>query len=139
MAVAAGQTLTGGMFKFTAQRETYTISELQIAVDGATDAVAQAAAGVISSIELYDGSTLLGSGVMSRTSGSDTTAVSVPNGATLITGLSIEVASGSSKTITAKIVLNDITSGGAASQTDRQSYQQHYGPRRPRPDRALRG
>lgn len=116
--VAAGQTVEGAKFKFTSERETYTISEIQVAVDGATDAVAQAAAGVISEIELYDGSTFLGSGVMSQTSGSDTTSASTTNGATLITGLSVEVASGTSKTITAKIVLNDIETGGAASQND---------------------
>ncbi|MBI4592278.1 hypothetical protein HY733_02410 [Candidatus Uhrbacteria bacterium] len=114
--VAAGQTVETAKYKFTAVRESYSIDQIQVAVDGSTDAIAQRAAGVISEVELYDGSTLLGSAVMAETSGSDTTSVSTTGAAALITGLDIDVAAGSSKTITAKLVLNDIGSGAAASQ-----------------------
>ncbi|MBI4435548.1 hypothetical protein HY630_02660 [Candidatus Uhrbacteria bacterium] len=115
-AVAGGQTIEAAKYKFTAVRESYSIDQIQVAVDGADDATAQAAAGVISRVELYDGSTLLGSAVLAETSGSDTTSVSTTGAAALITGLDIDVAAGSSKTITAKLVLNDIGSGGATSQ-----------------------
>lgn len=103
--VAAGQTIEAAKYKYSALRESYTIDQIQVSVGTA------AAAGVISKAELYDGSTLLGSAVFATASGD-----SVTNGAALVTGLSITVSAGSSKTITAKLVLNDIGSGMAAPQ-----------------------
>ncbi|MBI2472937.1 hypothetical protein HYV70_00065 [Candidatus Uhrbacteria bacterium] len=104
-AVAGGQTVEAAKYKFTAVRESYTIDQIQVSVASA------AASGVITKAELYDGSSLLGSAVFAQTSGD-----SVANGAALITGLHISVPAGSTKTITAKLVLNDIGAGGAASQ-----------------------
>ncbi|TAL49902.1 hypothetical protein EPN81_04300 [Patescibacteria group bacterium] len=107
MSVAGGQTIEALKFKYTAVRETYTIDQIQVSV------ATTAAAGVINKAELYDGSTLLGSAVFATTSGD-----SVTNGAALVTGLDIEVAAGTSKTITAKLVLNDIGTGAASSQNN---------------------
>lgn len=104
-AVAGGQTIEAAKYKYSAVRESYTIDQIQVSVGSA------AAAGVVSKAELYDGSTLLGSAVFATTSGD-----SVTNGAALVTGLSLTVSAGSSKTITAKFVLNDIGSGAASSQ-----------------------
>lgn len=103
--VAAGQTIEAAKYKYTAVRETYTIDQIQVSVGSA------AAAGVINKAQIYDGSTLLGSAVFATTSGD-----AVTNGAALITGLNLEIAAGSSKTITAKLVLNDIGPSAASSQ-----------------------
>ncbi len=103
--VAAGQTIEAAKYKLTAVRDTFTVDQIQVSVGSV------AAAGVINKVELYDGTTLLGSAVFNTTSG-DSVALS----AALVTGLDLEVAAGSSKTITAKLVLNDIGSGAASSQ-----------------------
>jgi hypothetical protein len=106
--VAGGQDgVEVAKYKYTAVRETYTIDQIQVSVGTA------AAAGVVSEAHIYDGSTLLGSAVFAITSGD-----SVTNGAALVTGLSLEVAAGSSKTITVKFDLNDIGSGKASSQNN---------------------
>lgn len=105
MIVAGGQTVEVAKYKYTAVRETYTIDQIQVSVGSA------AAGGVVSNAYIYDGSTLLGSAVFATTSGD-----SVINGAALVTGLSLQVAAGSSKTITVKYDLNDIGSGKASSQ-----------------------
>ena len=106
-AAAGGQTIEAAKYKFTAENESYTIDQIQVLVATA------AAAGVINKVELYDGSTLLGSAVFNSTSGD-----SVANAAALVTGLDIDVASGTSKTITAKLVLNDIGTGAGAPQNN---------------------
>lgn len=103
-AVAGGQTVEAAKYKFTAVRESYTIDQIQVSIG-------VGGVGVASSAKLYDGSTLLGTAVFAQTSGD-----AVVNGAALITGLNINVAAGSSKTITAKLVLNDIGVGAGASQ-----------------------
>ena len=103
--VAGGQTVEVAKFKYTAVRETYTIDQIQVSVG------TPAASGVVSRAYIYDGSDLLGSAVFATTSGD-----AVPNGAALVTGLSLEVAAGSSKTITVKYALNDIGAGAASSQ-----------------------
>lgn len=104
-AMAAGQTVEAGKYRYTAVRESYTIDQIQVSVGSA------AAAGVVEKVELYDGATLLGSSVFNQTSGD-----AVVNGAALVTGLNVAVTAGSYKVITAKLVLNDIGSGLAASQ-----------------------
>lgn len=114
-AVAGGQTVDAAKYRFTAVRESYTIDQIEVEVEtgGAT------AAGVISKVELYDGSTLLGYSVFSQTGSNDTgdgETDSAVNTSALVTGLSIPVAAGSYKVITAKLVLNDIGSGLARSQ-----------------------
>ncbi|MBI4438296.1 hypothetical protein HY631_05095 [Candidatus Uhrbacteria bacterium] len=103
--VAGGQTIEAAKFKLTAVRDTFTVDQIALSVGTA------AAAGVISKAELYDGTTLLGSAVFNQTSGD-----SVALGGALVTGLDITIAAGSSKTLTAKLVLNDIGSGQARSQ-----------------------
>ncbi|HLD20717.1 MAG TPA: hypothetical protein VJB64_01330, partial [Patescibacteria group bacterium] len=103
--VAGGQTIEAAKYKLSAVRDTFTVDQIQVSVGSST------AAGVINKVELYDGSTLLGSAVFNTASG-DGNALS----AALVTGLDIEIAAGSSKTITAKLVLNDIGSGAASSQ-----------------------
>ncbi|MBI5794675.1 hypothetical protein HZA87_06405, partial [Candidatus Uhrbacteria bacterium] len=72
-----------------------------------------AAAGVINKVELYDGTSLLGSAVFDRTSGD-----SVALAGALVTGLTISVPAGTSKTITGKLVLNDIGTGAGAPQNN---------------------
>lgn len=104
-AVAAGQTIEGAQFKYTAANESYTIDQIQVLVSTA------AAAGVINEVELYDGSSLLGSAVFDRTSGDSVTLAGA-----LVTGLTISIPAGTSKTITAKLVLNDIGTGAGAPQ-----------------------
>lgn len=103
--VAGGQTIEAAKYKLTAVRDTFTVDQIAVSVGTAL------AAGVINMVELYDGSTLLGSAVFNQTSGD-----SVALAGALVTGLDIEVAAGSSKTLTAKLVLNDIGSGAASSQ-----------------------
>jgi len=105
--VAGGQTIEAAKFRYTAVRENYSIDQIQVSVGTA------AAAGVINKVELYDGALPLGSAVFGQTSGD-----AVTNGAALVTGLNIQVAAGSYKVITAKLVLNDIGSGLATSQTN---------------------
>lgn len=105
--VAGGQTIEAAKYKLTAVRDTFTVDQIAVSVGTA------AAAGVVSKVELYDGSTLLGSAVFNQTSGD-----SVALGGALVTGLDITIAAGSSKTITAKLVLNDIGSGAASSQNN---------------------
>lgn len=105
--VAGGQTIEAAKYKLTAVRDTFTVDQIAVSVGTA------AAAGVISEVELYDGSTLLGSAVFNQTSGD-----SVALGGALVTGLDITIAAGSSKTITAKLVLNDIGSGAASSRNN---------------------
>ncbi len=106
-AVAAGQTIEAAKFKFTAANETYSIDQIGVLVPLAT------AAGVINTVQLYDGSTLLGSAVFDRTSGD-----SIALAGALVTGLTISVPSGTSKTITAKLALNDIGTGAGAPQNN---------------------
>ena len=89
-----------------------------------------AAAGVVSSVLLYDGTTLLGSAVMAATPSNDTGDSETDGTAglsALITGLDIDVAAGSNLTLTAKLALNDIrftdsqgtVQTGASMYTDR--------------------
>ncbi|MFA4845263.1 MAG: hypothetical protein WC654_01760 [Patescibacteria group bacterium] len=106
-AVAAGQTVEGAQFKFTAANETYTIDQIALLVPLAT------AAGVIDKVQLYDGTSLLGSAVFDRTSGD-----SIALAGALVTGLSISIPAGTSKTITAKLVLNDVGTGAGAPQNN---------------------
>ena len=113
--VAAGQTIEAAQFKLTAVRESFNITQMEFEVGTA------AAAGVISSVMLYDGSTLLGSAVMSETPSNDTGDGETDGTAglsALITGLDIDVAAGTNKTLTAKLALNDIGSGMASSQNN---------------------
>mgnify|MGYP001576511921 FL=1 len=105
--VAGGQTIEAAKYKLTAVRDTFTVDQIAVSV------LTVAAAGVISKVELYDGSTLLGSAVFNQTNGDGLALAGA-----LVTGLDIEIAAGSSKTITAKLVLNDIGSGAASSQNN---------------------
>ena len=100
--VAGNQEVEAAKYRFTAQNENYTINEMTLKVTNADDASA------IASVNIYDGSTLVGSGVLDQSS----------NTAALITGLSVPVNAGSYKILTAKLVLNQIGTGSGYSQRD---------------------
>jgi len=93
--VAGNQETEVAKFRFTATSETYTIKELRVSVASTTVATA------VASVRAYDGTTLLGSAPIGSYS---TTAA-------LITGLSTTVTSNSYKTLTIKLVLNDVGTG----------------------------
>lgn len=101
-AVAGDQEVEGVKVRFTAQNETYTIKELRVSVASTTVASA------VSSIRVYDGTTLLGTSTIGTYS---TTAA-------LVSGLSTDVSSNSYKTLTIKLVLNDIGTGAGTSQVN---------------------
>jgi hypothetical protein len=101
--VSGNQIVTGAAYKFTATNETYTIKEVQVKVGSA------AIASVVSSIQLYDGATAVGSPV-SLTQSSNTAA--------LVTGLNIVVPANTVKVLTAKLTLNTIGSGAGTSGSD---------------------
>jgi len=100
--VAGNQEVEAAKYRFTAQNENYTINEIQINVGTDEDASA------VASVNIYDGSTLLGSGVLDQES----------NTASKITGLSVPVTAGSYKILTVKFVLNQIGTGAGYSQRD---------------------
>lgn len=104
--IAAGnQTVTAAKYRFTASNEAYTIKEIQLSIPGSA-----APEGAVSKAQIYDGNTLLGEAVFDQTSG-DT----VTNGAANILGLSVPVAANTYKTLTAKLVLNQIGFGAGGS------------------------
>ena len=110
---AGNREIAAAKYRFTATNESYTIKEIQVSLGGGAALTGAALAGVASSARIYDGSTLLGSAVFATTSGD-----SIVNGAALIVGLSIPVAANSYKVLTAKLVLNDVGTGAATSQTN---------------------
>ena len=99
---AADQEAEALKVRFTAQNETYTIKELRVSVSSTTVASA------VSSIRVYDGTTLLGTSTIGTYS---TTAA-------LISGLSTDVSANSYKTLTFKLVLNDVGTGAGSSQVN---------------------
>ncbi len=103
--VAGNQEVTAAKYRFSAANETYTITELKTSVGSA------AAGGLISAVNLYDGSTLVGTTILD-----ETTAVAGDSGT--FTGLSIPVADNASKTLTVKYQLTGVGVGGGTSQTD---------------------
>jgi hypothetical protein len=98
-AYAADQEIDGAKFKITSENEDYTISEIQVKVGSV------GAAGVIGTANIYDGEDLLGSGVFNQSS----------NTAALVTGLSLEVPSNTSTTLTVKLDLNEVGTGAGLS------------------------
>ena len=100
--IAGNQEVEAAKYRFTAQNESYTINEMTLKVINADDASA------IASVNIYDGSTLVGSGVLDQSS----------NTAALITGLSVPVNAGSYKILTAKLVLNQIGTGAGYTSRD---------------------
>lgn len=104
--IAAGnQTVEAAKYRFTAANESYTIKDIYLSIAEST-----APEGVVSKAQIYDGTTLLGEAVFNQTSGD-----SVVNGGATITGLSIPVAANTFKTLTAKLVLNEIGFGAGTS------------------------
>lgn len=99
-ATGGKQAVTAAKFRFTSQSEGYTIKEMQVKLASAT------VASDVERVDLYDGTSLLGSAVFAVSS----------NTAALVTGLNIPVAVNSYKVITAKLVLNDIGTGAGTSQ-----------------------
>jgi hypothetical protein len=103
-AIAAGnQTVTAAKYRFSASNEAYTIKEIQMNVS-----VSAAPEGVVSKAQIYDGNTLLGEAVFDQTK-------TVVNDAANIIGLNIPVAANTYKTLTAKLVMNDIGFGAGSS------------------------
>jgi hypothetical protein len=100
--VAANQEVTAAKYRFSAANESYTITELKTSVGSAT------AAGLVSSVYLYDGSTLVGTTIFDEDTNTSGT----------FTGLSIAVASNATKTLTLKYQLTEVGVGGGTSQTD---------------------
>jgi hypothetical protein len=98
-AYAADQTIDGAKFKISSENEDYTVKEVQVKVGTA------GAAGVIDTVSLYNGDTLLGSGVFNQST----------NTAALITGLSLAIPSNTSVTLTAKLNLNEVGTGAGLS------------------------
>lgn len=121
-AVSGNQEVTGAVYKFQASNDNFTIKEVDVSVSSAT------VAGVVSAVKLYDGATLIASIPFT---GSD--ADSGSNNMASFTGLNIVVPSGSSKLLTAKLMLNNIGQGvgstqqNAAVQIDRVRYQDSAG------------
>lgn len=99
-AVSGNQTIVGAAYKFTATNETYDIKEIQVKVGSA------GIASVISSVQLFDGSTALG-------------AATPFNGASaLVTGLNLSVPANTVKVITAKLTLSNVGQGAGTSQSN---------------------
>ncbi|TXG78965.1 hypothetical protein E6Q11_00045 [Candidatus Dojkabacteria bacterium] len=101
--VAGNQEVTAAVYKFTASNETYTIKEIQVKVGSA------AISSVISTVQLYDGATPIGAPVAFSQSS---------NTAALVTGLNVVVPANSTKTITAKLMLNTIGTSAGTSQSN---------------------
>jgi hypothetical protein len=100
---AANQEISAAKFDIQSQNENYYVKEVQVAVGSV------AAASVISEARLYDGSTLLGSAVMAKTKSS-------AGDAGLVTGLNWHIPSNTTKTLTVKLLLNDVGTGLGSSQ-----------------------
>jgi len=104
--VAANQEVEVAKFRFTSTNETYTIKELYVNVaDSAT------VPSVIGGVNIYDGSTLVGSGVIDRTTGTN-------NNESLIYISNVVVAANTYKTLTVKFDLNEVGTGYGSSQQD---------------------
>ena len=101
--VAGNQEVTAAAYKFTAANETYTIKEIQVKVGSA------AISSVISTVQLYDGATPVGAPVSFSQS---------TNTAALVTGLNVVVPANTTKTITAKLMLNTIGTSAGTSQSN---------------------
>lgn len=121
-AVSGNQEVTGAVYKFQASNDNFTIKEVDVSVASAT------VAGVVSAVKLYDGATLIASIPFT---GDD--ANSGTNNMASFTGLNIVVPTGTSKLLTAKLMLNNIGQGAgstqqnAAVQIDRVRYQDSAG------------
>ncbi len=98
--ISGNQEVTGAAYKFQAVNESYTIKEVQVKVGSS------AIASVISAVQLYDGATPVGG----ATPFNSTTA--------LVTGLNIPVPAGTSKVLTAKLMLSAIGTGAGTSQSN---------------------
>ncbi len=99
---AASQEVTVAKYRFSTANESYTIKELKTSTESAT------AAGLVSAVNLYDGSTLVGTTIFDEDSGTSGT----------FTGLTISVPADTSKTLTLKYQLTDVGTGAGTSQTD---------------------
>ena len=103
--VAADQEITAAKYRFSAANETYTITELKTSVASAT------AAGLVSAVNVYDGTDLVGSTIFDEDTNTSGT----------LTGMSVEVAANASKTLTVKYQLTSVGVGAGTSQTDVQN------------------
>ena len=101
-AVGANAEVSAAIFRFTSQNDVFNVRDVVVSIASTTVASA------ISSVRLYDGSTLLGSAPI----GSSTTT------AAIVSGKVFSVSSNSYKQITAKYVLNDIGTGLGTSQVN---------------------
>lgn len=99
-AVSGNQDITAAAYKFTATNETYTLKEIQVKVSSST------VASVISSVQLYDGATPIGS----------PTAFSGATG--LVTGLNVSVPANTVKVITAHLMLGGVGTSMGTSQVN---------------------
>ena len=99
------QEIAVAKYRFSAANESYTIKELKTSVASAT------AAGAVSEVRLYDGSTLKATTVFDEDTNTSGT----------FTGLSIPVSSNASKTLTIKYMLSTVGVGGATTRTDVQN------------------
>jgi hypothetical protein len=97
--VQGNQTVTTAKFKFTATNDTYTIEELKTQVASGAEKLA-------GSVELYDGSTLLGSQPIDSTSRQSH-----------FTGLTVSVPAGTTKVLTVKLVLGEVSADGYGTNT----------------------
>lgn len=100
--VAADQEVSAAKFRFTSQNDTFKVRDVVVSVGSTTIASA------ISSVRLYEGSTLLGSAPIGSSSST----------AALISGEVFSVSSNSYKTITVKYLLNDVGTGAGSSQVN---------------------
>ena len=101
--VAAGnQTVTVAKYRLSSINEPYTLKEMKVALTHAN------VIGSVNRVELYDGTTLLGSSVFDQAAGLEA----------LVTGMSLPIPVNSYKVITAKLVLNQIGTGAGATNAN---------------------
>lgn len=96
------QEITVAKYRMSSTNEAYTIKELTTSVASAT------AAGLVTEVRLYDGSSLVASTVYDESSNTRAT----------WTGLSLPIAANTSKVLTVKYMLNQVGSSYGASQTN---------------------
>ena len=102
-AVAGGQQVSAGKFKFTAQNDSYTVTELRFT---AKDANATANGNIIQSASLMDGTTTLG-----------TTSYDSVHNYFYFTGLTLPVAANTTKTLTVSLLLGTPYTDGVTVST----------------------
>lgn len=108
-AIAGGQEVVAGKYRFTATNDSYTISKAKFTVQGNNGAV-------ITTASLYDGSTLLGTVPFDST-----------NNWFLFTGLNVAVSSNSTKILTAKLNLATPYTDGTTVTTGKNVALTLYG------------